>query len=379
MVAHKIIILSYYSPGDKNVGYRRMLYWANELADLNYSVTFVTLTEPDVTCEYVHQNIQFVWIKARTDAATNRTREKGPLQSFVKKHLGQLFHPWLFTIPQLIRLVVRKKILNKKGDRSIIIASNPPWHPLLLGYVLSRWYQCRLVVDFRDLFADSHLFSKNFVIIERCVQRLILNQASDLITVSQSWLNYFNHPKKHLITNGYDENLFLKPPSERVLKNTICYFGTITFEDRINDELLSLLRDNTEFIFEFYGDCRMLESKVSSLENVYFFEYVDYSQAIKRMQNSTANLLLGLPSNDVSRSGMLQTKAFEYMRAKRPILFLGDQMNSTYELVQPSGLIVSIDQIKKGYRPQARTEHIEKFSRQKGFEILLDVINCDEK
>jgi len=374
MACKNIVLVSFYSPGDLNVGYRRMLWWANELAAAGYSVYFVTLTEPNRSLEHIDKRIHFLWLYERKESQNRSKVKEGKAKDFVKRNFGQLFHPWIIETTKLFWCSRNGILRELKPNETTIIGSHPPWHSLLLSFMLKKYFKFNMIVDFRDLFAGSHLFGKKFFVLENWLQNVISRNSKALITVSNSWLSYFSHPNKYLIPNGYDVKTFSTSNADIVAHSVVRYFGTITFLDRVSMELVELIALNQDTCFEFYGDCDLLLNCLGNVENVSFYSQIPYSNAINLMKLSGANLLVGLPATDVSRSGMLQTKAFEYMAAKRPILYIGDKVNPTFDLVAPSGLVIChLDDLANPRFP-INHEYIESHSRNVGFKKLLEVL-----
>lgn len=368
-LAKHVVFVCFYSPGDNTVGYRRCLYFANSLIALGLKVTYVTRVSPDYQAELINPKIRFVYAQAGGSVAEEGNARASSFRLLGKKYFGQLFHPWLFSSAKLfVRSLKEVEVLP--SQQTVFIGSHPSWHAFLVAWALSRYHRGKLILDYRDLFSGSHLFSKNFIWFERVIERFFLKNSDAVITVSAPWLDYITHPRKYLVPNGFDSRVFSDVGNVSVQSNTIRYFGSISFADRVPAALIHLVRARVDLQFEFFGDCHLLKPLVKECNNVRFFGPVPYAVAIRKMCSAGANLIVSLPDHDVSRRGMLQTKAFEYMAAGRPILIVGDNSGSsaTHALIRPSGLVYDIDDFYSGAnleRPSSSIDraYIQKFDR----------------
>jgi hypothetical protein len=371
----KILIICWYAPGWKNVGFRRCLFWANSLSKLGYEITYLTNNRVKIDNETVHPNIEFLSIVDRLPE--NNLRVNNWLRNFKRRFIPQIFDPKSIKI---VNFYLFKKFDSKKSFDAII-ASSPPMHTLLLGLLAKKYYNAPLLLDFRDLFAGSHLFAKWMYPFENYLQHKILSNGDKVITVSEPWLKCFPAHKRALIRNGFDADDFKSfVKVSDVSKNTIRYFGSISHPDRVSEAFINnIVSLSQRFKFEFYGDCELLKDLIPDGANVTFYSAVSYVDSIHLMKCAHANLLFGFSDNgDISREGMIQTKCYEYMAALRPILYFGPTDCSTREICLPSGLVIDdvnyLQPNSIGHHQSADINYIQSFSRQHGLRNLVQLI-----
>lgn len=379
MQVSNIVLVSLYSPGDKNVGYRRMLFFANAFAERGYKVFFVTINEPIMIGESVHPSVNFIFTKNREKTNRQAAIKKNNLKLFTKiKHLvskvliGQLPDPRLVSLFPIITAAKKSDISVIDRSRTLMIGSHPPWTALLVTKLLSKEFGFNYCLDFRDLFHGSHLFAKSFHGIEKIIQNWLCSNAKLLTTVSEPWSNYFSHPNVKVVPNGYISSLFKAPIFS--FDPAIRYFGTITHTDRVNHEIFSLISSNPDAKFEFYGNVSFIGDELNKFPNVKVFDHIEYDKAISLMRKSRANILIGFKANDISRKGMIQTKIYEYMAARRPIYYIGPYDAPSFSCVEPSGLLVDNLSFDEGYVPSCNESYIQSWDRQKSFEVFCNAI-----
>jgi hypothetical protein len=92
--------------------------------------------------------------------------------------------------------------LRRGGRFDVLIASSPPWFPLPIGVMLSRWWKVPLVLELRDLWPDylaemGTLRSKSLTRALLATDRRLLARAVRLVTVTEPL-------KEMLIAKGLD-------------------------------------------------------------------------------------------------------------------------------------------------------------------------------
>jgi glycosyltransferase involved in cell wall biosynthesis len=229
----------------------------------------------------------------------------------------------------------------------IIFASAPPNTGLIIASRLARTYKIPWVADFRDLWVDNPYYSEPSwrKWIDTILEPRILRSAAGLATVSPVWAEQLR--RRHgkdvtIVYNGYAEEDFpplaLRAAPGEIL--TIRYMGSIYRGFRDPSALFSAIallpdrlrtRVNVEF-FSDAGDAVLDAAAVHRVENVVTVKpRVPYRRALA-LQMETDVLLL-LQSSDQRDEGNLPAKLFEYLYARRPILFIGYERGIAAQLV----------------------------------------------
>jgi glycosyltransferase involved in cell wall biosynthesis len=295
-------------------------------------------------------------LRGRTAVAAEGRREDVPpqdgaparslRQTFRRHYFGLMHIPdmradWLRTaIPAGRRLISEWK-------PEIIFASAPPNTGLMVASRLARTHKLPWVADFRDLWVDNPYYSepgwrKRF---DAILEPRILRSAAGLVTVSPIWAEQLRRRHRKDITvvyNGYAEEDF-PPLAPRVDPGeilTIRYMGSIYRGFRDPAALFSAIallpdqlrtRINVEF-FSDAGDAVLDAAAAHRVENVVAVKpRVPYRRALALQME--ADVLLLLQSSDQRDEGNLPAKLFEYLYARRPILFIGYERGVAARLV----------------------------------------------
>ncbi len=318
-------------------------------------------------------------LRGRTAVAAEGRREDVPpqdgaparslRQTFRRHYFGLMHIPdmradWLRTaIPAGRRLISEWK-------PEIIFASAPPNTGLMVASRLARTHKLPWVADFRDLWVDNPYYSepgwrKRF---DAILEPRILRSAAGLVTVSPIWAEQLR--RRHgkdvaVVYNGYAEEDF-PPPALRADPGeilTIRYMGSIYRGFRDPAALFSAIallpdqlrtRINVEF-FSDAGDAVLDAAAAHRVENVVAVKpRVPYRRALALQME--ADVLLLLQSSDQRDEGNLPAKLFEYLYARRPILFIGYERGVAARLVieRRAGLVSNSpaqihDQLKRWF------------------------------
>jgi glycosyltransferase involved in cell wall biosynthesis len=269
------------------------------------------------------------------------------LRQTLRRHYMGLIHipdmraDWLRTaIPAGRRLISEWK-------PEIIFASAPPYTGLLVASRLARAHKIPWVADFRDLWVDNPYYSEPGwrKPIDAILERRTLRRAAGLVTVSPVWAEQLRrrHGKDAAVVyNGFAEEDF-PPLAQRADPGgilTIRYMGSIYRGFRDPSALFSAIallpdqlrtRINVEF-FSDAGDAVLDAAAAHRVESVVAVKpRVPYRRALALQME--ADVLLLLQSSDQRDEGNLPAKLFEYLYARRPILFIGYERGIAARLV----------------------------------------------
>jgi hypothetical protein len=217
----------------------------------------------------------------------------------------------------------------------LIYASSPPATALALGWALRQICGVPWVAEIRDRWADDPYISRprwrrRF---EHRLENVILSSASGLVTVSQTWAEFYGSRYRvpmAVVYNGFDPDAYhhrdMAHGETQLLR--IVYTGSV-YAGRDPTPLWQALagmgKDAENVRVEFYGakPSEVLPGAarhgVDHLVSVQ--EYVPHTEAV-RLQCG-ADILLMLQWVNPSEAGNMPGKLFEYLGARRPILVLG--------------------------------------------------------
>jgi hypothetical protein len=258
----------------------------------------------------------------------------------------------LLWYPDNVRFWRRR--LEREGHRliadfapDIILASAPPFTPLLAASNLARAHAIPWVCELRDLWVDYHnyRYPRWRRRLEERLETQALASAAGFVTVSPplaaTLARRYRQPIA-VIPNGFDAADYCFDDDVEVDRHvfTIVYTGTI-YDGKQNIEpvfaALAELRDLPLRVeLRLYGRALArllpLARRWKVDEYVIFGGQVPYREALAIQRR--ADLLLLLLWNDQSQKGVYTGKLFEYLGARRPILCVGEFENVASDLVK---------------------------------------------
>jgi glycosyltransferase involved in cell wall biosynthesis len=385
----KIVFLAHYFPPLNSSGARRIQSFARYLSSVGHQITvistkktqrdgFLTETLPGYArlleldgFGRVSSSPNFrESLKTTSGAALNRSLFGNfllKLKRAVAKTTGQLVdHRLLFAV-QFSFPWLDKSVRSELRSADIVMSTSPPWPVHLAGFIVKRRFSKPWVADYRDQFSGSHIQSGSpwFQRRELELERWFLRLADAVVTISEPMKEYYQqfHSAVFCIQNGYEESLFdqavrddtsVSSPIDQFSNELVIrYLGTIT-ADRIPlaffQALLSVNRvPGKRIVAEFYGDSSLLVKAISqSLPEVQPFvklrQQLPYEGSIAAML--TADALFFIETSDFSSHssrGVLTTKLFEYLAAKKPIIaeISEKALAATYIKRAGTGLVIS--------------------------------------
>ena len=370
----KVLIVTYYWPPSGGAGVQRWLKFSKYLPEFGwepiiltvdpesaaYPVTDFSLKEdlPSSIKVYSTPAINYFGIykkdisKIPSAGFANSIDNtlKGKLLRFIR---GNFFLPdprkgWnKYAFKKACELIETEGIKN-------IITTSPPHSTQLVGLKIKKKYPAlNWIADLRDPWTDIYYYKQFYPtffskLIDLGYEESVLRNADKIITVGASLKNLFSakvkgiESKTEVITNGYDKDDFSGMIAETPSKFTITYVGTLSDiypVDGFLNALYSFKEKGNEFILRFIGTVSqkqkdLIQSKTGA-SIVEFIPYVDHTEAIKYMLN-TSVLLLIIPDHQSNKS-IITGKLFEYLASGKPIVCLGPADGDAAVIIEITG------------------------------------------
>jgi len=371
---NKVLIVTYYWPPSGGAGVQRWLKFSKYLPEFGwepiiltvdpefaaYPVTDFSLKEdlPSSIKVYSTPAINYFGIykkdisKIPSAGFANSIDNtlKGKLLRFIR---GNFFLPdprkgWnKYAYKKACELIETEGIKN-------IITTSPPHSTQLVGLKIKKKYPAlNWIADLRDPWTDIYYYKQFYPtffskLIDLGYEESVLRKADKIITVGASLKNLFSakvkgiESKTEVITNGYDKDDFSGMIAETPSKFTITYVGTLSDiypVDGFLNALYSFKEKGNEFILRFIGTVSqkqkdLIQSKTGA-SIVEFIPYVDHTEAIKYMLN-TSVLLLIIPDHQSNKS-IITGKLFEYLASGKPIVCLGPADGDAAVIIEITG------------------------------------------
>jgi glycosyltransferase involved in cell wall biosynthesis len=415
-----IVFIAHYFPPLNSSGARRINAFAKYLAASGHQITVITTRKTardGLLTEAVPPYLRLLelgsWglvsptrvdmLSSAMGAATVAPRSLAgrvllKIKRRVMKFAGQLIDHRLVFAVQFALPWLACDVKRALTDADVVMSSCPPWPVHLAGWLIKRKYQKLWVADYRDQFSGNHILrgSDWSQAIEVRLERWLLRSAECVVAISEPMKEYYEqfHDDVRLIENGYDEGVFEQaraglPQRKAVDFNkefVIRYMGTVT-PDRIPkaffQALVEINRQATVTIFaEFYGESELLRKALPGLypevvPYVRFLPQLPYLAAIQSML--TADALFFIETSDLSSHsarGVLTTKLFEYLAARKPIVAEISTTALAASYIEQAGLGVVVSEdvtvmreglealLSGAFRPEINDEFIDSLSRR---------------
>ncbi|HQS71846.1 MAG TPA: glycosyltransferase family 4 protein [Sulfurovum sp.] len=305
--------------------------------------------------EYIQENIDgidFIWIKTSPYFGNGVAR--------VKNMLGYTYKVLRFT----------PKLDLKAPD--IIIGSSVHLFAVYAAYRLSKKYNTPFIMEVRDLWPQTLIDMgvsrwHPFVLVLGWLECYLYRRADTIITVLPRAVEYikrYTDPQKVVwISNGFsctETTLHEKKLSDE--KFNILYAGThgLANDLEVLIDTALYLRHETHLHFTLMGEGprkRLLQEKAEAyhLNNITFLPMVQKSEVMDYLKSADL-LYVGLKDLPLYRYGMSMNKIFEYMAAKKPVLFVSNIDDN---------LIISCNagKVVKNYKVEEVAKTIQTFSK----------------
>ena len=356
----KALIIAYnFPPVLGSSGVQRTLSFVKYLPEYNWQPIILTLKKnayPLVGDDQTTSISDDVIIK-RTYAldAARHLSVKGRYPFFTC--LPDRWSSWWFTaVPYGLRLINQHK-------PNVILSTYPIATAHLVALTLKKITGIKWVADFRDpMTEDDYPPDKIRRKVLQWLERKVVVNCDKLLFTTMGSLEQYKerykdvcHEKFLLITNGYNEEDFIKAEKhisnnmtnlhERPImllhsgmiysseRNPVQLFealGELLSEGKINSNKLQLILRGSRN--ENYCNKLILENGIESI--VKLEPLIPYSAALVEMIESDA--LLILQGSDCNNQ--VPAKVYEYLRTKKPVLALTDRSSNTANVLIDAGL-----------------------------------------
>lgn len=236
--------------------------------------------------------------------------------------------------------VIKSCQIIKKEKIKIVYIVTPPHSSSLIGYILKKLFSIKLIVDFRDPWAndvDIIMPTALHRVCHKMAEKLIVKSSNAILTTTEYHSNYFKEYVSsdkantiHTITNGVDLENFKPRKSFHNNCFTIVYTGNfdssrypIDFLTAVSNIITTHPSVFTKNSINFYGNINPNLSK--DIINLNLSDFVkqcgiiSYEEVIDEI--ASAAVLLLIVHNDTNTPKFcIPAKLFEYMATGRPIL-----------------------------------------------------------
>lgn len=373
----KVLLIAYNFPPLGGIGVIRPLKFSKYLSKFGWQPVVLTVREgqglmmapalideiPKTTKVYRTHSWELGNIRKAKRAYDETIYSEG---SRVKKAIFKLLrHIYLnFLIPDSrigwlpFAVIKGRKVIREEGI-DIIVTTGGPWTNFLVGYLLARFTNTPLVLDYRDpwTWPFERRSRRMKQVIGNWLERCILQQASRVITISSvitasiqaGWPDQ-DHDKCITITNGFDPQDYQFVSRNHTAASdplVITHTGSLdthrvpTFFLQALHALLQARPDmrvsiQVNLLGTVIEKHRRLISDLGLEDVVTYRGYVPHNEAIEA-QSASALLLLILEQSRPRMECAIPGKTFEYLAAHKPILALVPPDGEAANLIRETG------------------------------------------
>ncbi|SFE66882.1 glycosyltransferase family 4 protein [Sunxiuqinia elliptica] len=245
----------------------------------------------------------------------------------------------------------KAKQLIEKYNIQTVITTSPPHSTQLIGLKLHRKLGIQWIADLRDPWTDIYYYrelghtpiAKH---IDRNLERKVLNEADQVVTVSEDMKRLFSEKLKQadcskilVIPNGFDEEDFKLDEITADEKFVITYTGTISEAYDIDGFLKAISgldsRLQSRIRLRFVGN--IPESTVLKIQeqlplvDLDLVGYVDHQKSVRYLLMSSMQLLV-IPKIE-NNKGIITGKFYEYLASGKPVLAIGPKGGDLESLI----------------------------------------------
>ena len=352
---HITIVNQYIGSPYHGMEYRHY-YLAKNLIEKGYKVTLISgsyshlfSTLPKVEGNFTKENIDgvdYIWVKVPSYKSS--------------KSIGRIWNMLYFAW---------KLNFLKEIELSHILVSSPSLFPVKIGYKLAKKFNTKFLFEVRDIWPltlvelSSLSYSNPLIKLMHYYEKFAYKNSDKVISLLPTAREHYemqgmNSDKFVYLPNGIEvKEKKVKPLSNTVLnkipkdKFTIAYSGTVGIANNL-DYLIDVaneLKDNREIDFIILGDGGekiRLKNRIKELKltNFTFIDAVTKEEVGAFLEYIDVAFISLLPEK-LFRFGVSPNKVFDYMYAKKPIIWAIEAGNN---LVQEAncGIGVPLDNIQ---------------------------------
>lgn len=245
----------------------------------------------------------------------------------------------------------KAKQLIEKYNIQTVITTSPPHSTQLIGLKLQRKLGIQWIADLRDPWTDIYYYrelghtpiAKQ---IDRNLERKVLNEADQVVTVSEDLKRLFSEKLKQgdcskilVIPNGFDVEDFKFDEITADDKFVITYTGTISEAYDIDGFLKAVSgldpQSQSRIRLRFVGN--IPESTVLRIQeqlplvDLDLVGYVDHQKSVRYLLMSSMQLLV-IPKIE-NNKGIITGKFYEYLASEKPVLAIGPKGGDLESLI----------------------------------------------
>lgn len=345
-----IWIFNHYAVTPDMSGGTRHYDFAKELISRGHSVSIIAssfhysknieMREYDENKDFIIENIEgidFIWLKTPSYSGNGISRIRNMIAYSYKA----------------ISIIPKLELLTP----DIVIGSSVHLFAVYSAYRIAKKFKKPFIMEVRDLWPQTLIDLgipkwHPFIIFLGFLERLLYKKSDQIITSLPYAFRYIEkyvpESKIHWISNGTDISQIDNNVSHSLLKKdkfNVLYTGTHGLANNLHVliQVADILKENENIHFTLIGDGPLKDSLIREahsleLNNITFLNSVSKKDVFTYLKNADL-LYVSLKDLPLYRYGMSMNKVFDYLAAKKPVLFVSDIEDNVIETAK-AGIVV---------------------------------------
>ena len=317
----EVLFISYFFKPFKGVGAKRISYWVEEIKNLSDGKITPTI------------------ITAFANGQDHKSLESDFKHIYVKNEKCFSFFDFFKYDPSFNWYFCLKKYFSKSTffPYQCVVLTGNPFLFFFIGSYLKRKYGVKIILDFRDPYANNPLHNESNPIkrnIKRILEKKFIKDADSVVTVNKYCLKLLQINKSTrtcIIENGFDErvlkNLEVSSlPSKKKVVNFV-YAGKLSTGR--DTGWLKLIADlSNDFHVHYFGNDG---NKLKCQQNIMDHGYRDYFYVMSFIKRCDICVVLS-----TGKSFESTTKIFDYIALDKPIVVLSEKLMTEGSIIDLS-------------------------------------------
>jgi len=353
-MAHKnkrVLIISIFFAPDSRVGGKRFTFLSKIFSGKFSEFHVLTIKE-----KFIVSRDNSLKAYGKIHRATMLPKYPIVAHNFIKRLLKKLWEDYLCVLDAfsgwIVPAVYKGYKIIKKNNIDVIIATGPPFSPMVTGLILSRLTGADLVLDYRDPWTNH---TRKFCgllgeKINRIMEKYAIKQAAAIVFCTRKMKDNFElqlgryksrKTRTHVITNGLFNRDKVTPISLDGSHLKMIYAGNFYGKrtvDVIAGTLNRLLKENTinsdNFRFYLFGELRPRDKQILDAYNLHEIVKekppVSYDKILGYLK--AADILFLQSAAHVGYA--IPFKFFDYLSVKKPIFAIAPKNSAVSDLMK---------------------------------------------
>jgi hypothetical protein len=360
----RILIISYLFGFDNGVGGFRSTYWAMNLPRIDPAINVDVISTSEKPPNLLLRG-NYYRVQHAMPSAIRLIKDKGTL--------------WLTALQRFVADTL------PAVEYEVVIITGSPFMHFGIAKTLKEIWGCRIVLDFRDPFANNPRFGEQRLkrIGKRYYEEKFVRDADTVLSVNKFCMRHIHgctaaSGKYAVVRNGFDEECFERPSAARLRRRmglNLIYAGKL-YDDFDINPMIAVLEEDGGAVLHMVGRHRI------AAQSIELYGELTYAAAVGLLKQADFGLLLtgGKPFEST-------TKLYDYIGADLPIVVVTQgeprtgaiydevrDLDAVYWCRNNAGEIAALLERVRGVAGNVGRPQRMEFSRRAGTKKLHEIL-----